>query len=422
MIDDNKIGEYYMKNILTQNISLHIIANAALGTGLSGGDRIFIELARKWAKYGHDIKIYVWEDGYEMCKRNHLENVNYIIWNAARYKKFGFIILYIIRTITGCIGALKVQYYDNNNVVYSSSDFLPDSIPALILKLRFKNNVKWIAGFYLFAPNPLSKESPYIGRNKLKGLFYYMSQLPVYWLIKRYADIVFVTSEPDVEKFITNKRSKDKIVVIRGGVDIEPSTKYLSSNDVIPLSNRIYDACFVGRFHYQKGVIELIDIWKLVCEKKPNAKLAMIGVGPLESEVKNKIATLELENNIDRLGFKDGADKYEIFKQSKIIVHPATYDSGGMAAAEGMAWGLPAVSFDLEALETYYPLGMIKTSCYDFEIFAENIVNLLEDEEFYQKIREDAVKWAKEWDWDKRAKTIMDNINTIDIEGTKYGI
>lgn len=394
--------------------NINIIANAALGSGLSGGDRIFIELAKRWAKYGYDINIYLWEEGYEMCKRNNLENVNYIIWPAARYKNWGFILHYIIRTIKGCIGALKIQYYDNNTIVYSSSDFLPDSIPAIILKLRFKDQIKWIAGFYLFAPNPLSKESPYAGKQKLKGLFYSISQKPIYWIVKRYADMVFVTSEPDVEKFITKKRSNDKIVVIRGGVDIEPSTEYLSSDDVIPISDKKYDACFVGRFHYQKGVLELIDIWKLVCERKPNAKLAMIGVGPLESEIKNKIEDLKLADNIDLLGFKDGTDKYEIFKQSKIIVHPATYDSGGMAAAEGMAWGLPGVSFDLEALKTYYPKGMVKVQQGDYREFANQIILLLDSVEYYKKTSQDARDLIiEEWDWDKRAEIIINTFINI---------
>ena len=163
--------------------------------------------------------------------------------------------------------------------------------------------------------------------------------------------MVFVTSEPDVEKFVTKKRSRDKITVIRGGVDIKPSMEYLNSGNVIAKEKRKYDACFVGRFHPQKGVLELIDIWKLVCDKKPRAKLAMIGIGALENAVKNRIAELGLNDNIYLLGFKDGEEKYEIFKQSKIVVHPATYDSGGMAAAEGMAWGLPGVSFEVISYE-----------------------------------------------------------------------
>jgi len=155
----------------------------------------------------------------------------------------------------------------------------------------------------------------------------------------------------------------------------------------------------------------LIDIWKKVCEKKKNSRLAMIGNGPLEGDVKKKIKELRLEKNIDLLGFKDGEDKYEIFKQSKIILHPATYDSGGMAAAEGMAWGLPGVSFDLEALKTYYPKGMVKTPSGDIEKFADNILLLLEDKGYYQRISKEARDLIVEvWDWKKRAEDIFNKV------------
>ena len=53
---------------------------------------------------------------------------------------------------------------------------------------------------------------------------------------------------------------------------------------------------------------------------------------------------------------------------------------------------------------------MIKTPCYDFKAFAENIIKLLEDEELYRKTQEDAIAWAKQWDWDKRAEEILNKI------------
>lgn len=51
---------------------INIFALAALGEGLSGGDRIFIELARRWGKK-YPINIYAWEEGYRMCRRQKLK-------------------------------------------------------------------------------------------------------------------------------------------------------------------------------------------------------------------------------------------------------------------------------------------------------------------------------------------------------------
>lgn len=378
---------------------------------LSGGDRILIELFRRWQKHFAKVDILTCGVGEKVVRRylKPLGNVSFKVVKVGREYYQNLFFLYLYKTFKGfgLVDRLKPNDYD---FVYSSSDFWPDSIPAFWLKLKHPQII-WIAGFYMFAPSPFQEDSPYKGENFLRGLLYWLTQLPVYFLVKNWADYVFVTSEPDVKKFITEKRGEEKIVVVQGGADIAEAKKYLAQEGIIPLEKRKYDACFVGRFHYQKGVLELIDIWREVCQKKKRAKLAMIGVGPLEQAVRRKIKKYKLEKNIDLLGFKDGQEKYQIFQQAKIILHPATYDSGGMAAAEGMAWGLPGVSFDLEALKTYYPKGMIKTPQGNLEKFAENILKLLGDKEYYPKISKEAIDLTQEvWDWDRRAYKIYQEV------------
>lgn len=387
-------------------LAFYIIANAAFGPGLSGGDRIFIECARRWAREGHDVRVYVWEEGYEMCKRNKLENVEYVIWHAARYKRLGFAQLYAVRTVKGFIAALKIRIPKTDKVVvYSASEFLMDSIPAWVIKTR-NRHVKWIAGFYLFAPNPF-KESVYKGRRFLRGLFYFLVQKPIYWLVREYADMVFVTNELDRWKFIEGERlTPDRVVAVRGGVDTRTPSMIPEPEE------KRFDAVFVGRFHPQKGVLELLDVWKIICDKV-DAKLAMIGIGQLEDEVRDKIKRYGLENNITLLGFKDGIDKIRIFKESRVVVHPAIYDSGGMAPCEAMACGLPGISFDLPALKTYYPKGMIKTPCYDLETFAKNVLRLLKDRELHERLRKEAMELARKWDWDERAKEVLSAIEGL---------
>lgn len=392
------------------------IANNNIGdSGLSGGCRIFIELARYW-KQSIDLKMIATEEAISVCKNYGLGDLTFYksssklglknvfsLWAvfANFFKKLTNGILFVLR---------NKSLFKNNPWVYSVSDFYPDLIPAFLIKL-INPRARWIAGYYLFAPAPWDKDSPYKGKDFFRGFLYWLSQRPTYWLVKNFADVVFVTSEPDKQKFITKKRKGSEIFVIRGGVNIEVSTEYLNSNNIIPQAKRKYDCCFVGRFHQQKGVLVLIEIWKKVIAKIPNAKLAMIGNGPLESDVKNKIREYHLNENIELFGFMDGQDKFNIFKQSKIVVHPATYDSGGMAAAEAMAWELPGISFDLEALKTYYPQGMIKVPKDDYAQFAEEIVKILSDSDYYKKIALQARELiVEQWDWKKRAHLILERL------------
>ena len=391
-------------------INLHIIENGHISSNvISGGQKIVMELARRWKKeeriariylYSSNVGIKVWEkyevNDIEFVQMLEVDEDENVYWT------------YLKRMIKGSLFALKTKFKIDHfhNIVYSASDFWPESIPGFLMSRQVKGS-KWIAAFYLFAPNPLSKGSPYKGRRFIRGLLYYLSQRPVYWLIRRYADMVFVTSEPDRWKFIGKRLPPERVIAIQGGVDTKTPASVPE-----PVEKK-YDAVFIGRFHPQKGVLELVDIWEYVCEIKKDAKLAMIGVGDLEKEVREKISKHGMGDNIDLLGFQDGIPKYKIFKSSRLVVHPAIYDSGGMAACEAMACGLPGVSFDLEALKTYYPKGMLKTPCFDFKAFAENILKLLKDEELYQKTKQDALDWSAEWDWDRRAQEILDVVQSL---------
>ena len=217
----------------------------------------------------------------------------------------------------------------------------------------------------------------------------------------RYADMVFVTNDLDRCNFVNKRIKPTNVIAVKGGVDAK-----MPSLVPEPKTKR-YDAIFIGRLCLEKGVSELIDIWKYVCDRKKDAKLALLGAGSLEAKITYKIAKYNLKNNVELFGFVDGLEKFQIIKKSRIVVHPSIIDSGGMAACEAMACGLPGVSFDIPALRSYYPKGMIKTPCYHLEGFAENILKLLNEGELYQKTSKEALDWAIAWDWDKRAKELL---------------
>jgi glycosyltransferase involved in cell wall biosynthesis len=189
-----------------------------------------------------------------------------------------------------------------------------------------------------------------------------------------------------------------------GGVD-------LSIPQSVPEpKEKAFDAIFIGRLHPQKGPLELMDIWRILRQKRPDARLAVIGSGPLEARCKAKAQALGLADNVKFFGFCDGVEKYKIVKASRVVLHPAVYDSGGMAAAEALCCGLPGVSFDLRSLQTYYPRGWLKAPVGDLNGFAENIDRLLSDPQLYAATSKDAYAAGLEWDWNVRAQAVWNAI------------
>src|SRR3990167_9367099 len=193
-----------------------IIANSRFKGGLSGSDAIYESFVKHWE--GHSIRVWCIQD--------------------IDYKPF--FLCYLHRIFLSCFMAFfEPHKYD---FVYTTSDFLPDSLAGFIFKC---NGNKWVAGFFLKA----------FKENKI----HYWTQKFVRWLITKYADMVVVTNPTMYPIFPDKKKTW-----INGGIDL--SLAGLSDKP------KIYDAVFCGRIHPSKGIDELIEIWDLVRQEKPNAQ------------------------------------------------------------------------------------------------------------------------------------------------------
>lgn len=380
-------------------------ALAATGSGISGGDRIFIEFARRW-NIRNNVVIFMTQEGLKMCKRQNLSGNKLSIQTVGKHIFLkNYFIGYFYRIFQGIKLGLTLKIKENT-YVYSASDFWMDSLPAFFIKLRSKK-VTWIAAWYQTAPNPLTGYR--LGKRdkiyRFSAFLHWMSQFFIKPLIKISADLVLVNNYEEKKQF-PKLDQQGRVGVVLGAINLTDIKKWIKGH---ARKNKIYDAVYQGRFHPQKGVVELIDIWKIVTNKRPDAVLAMIGDGPLMEDVKKRIYSLGLNNNIKLFGYVfDGFLKYEIFSKSKLVVHPAFYDSGGMAAAEAMAFGLPCVGFDLKSYESYYPKGMLKVEIGNLSDFANSILRLLRSKEYNQEVGQEAV-WMIEssWSWDKRSEEIF---------------
>jgi glycosyltransferase involved in cell wall biosynthesis len=384
---------------------IHWVANFVVPppVSFSGGDRIMVECLRRWARE-HRVTLYGSEATKQLADYMKLEGVTNVTWPTGRWAKWPRPVMWTAQTFIGKRHARAVSLpKDEPNLLVAASDFMPNLLPTLELKRRHPH-VPLVACFFLFAP-PL--------RDWLMGKpgpgFMYSAYRPAQMVmlkkILRHADMILTTGEEDREILIQKYgRAPGQVFAVRGGVDLS------IPRSVPEPAEKLYDAVFIGRLHWMKGVRELVEIWRTVNDARPGAKLAMIGSGPLDAELKARTATLGLKDCIRFCGFADGVEKYQVVKAARVVVHPAVYEVGGMAAAEALACGLPGVTFDHPALRDYYPKGFLKAAPNDFDGFAKNIVTLLSEPELYARTSKDAHAAGQTWDWDTRAAAILEAI------------
>ena len=97
----------------------------------------------------------------------------------------------------------------------------------------------------------------------------------------------------------------------------------------------------VGRFHPQKNHDFLIEIFSEIKKKRPDAELVLVGTGPLEENIRNKVAEKELSAYVHFLGNR--TDMNRIYQAMDVFVFPCLFEGLGIVAIEAQAAGIPIV-------------------------------------------------------------------------------
>ena len=291
--------------------------------------------------------------------------------------------------------AFRELAVDEKDIVYTATDGHTDVVHLWLLHRRYR--FKWIGSFFLFVPGLIDNTIHDYGfpRFIYAGLWCY--QRILFTLLKSRCLAFVITNTSDERHF--PQRFKNRLFAFYGGVNTE---------QISPVAvEKTRDVVFCSRLSYQKGIWGFLDTWKLVLEKRPTARLTVIGNGApdYERELKTKAERLGIASSIEWLGYVNNKAKFKIYSETKVFVHPTVYDNNGMVAAEALCSGLPVVMYDLPALRHVYTTGCTKVPFGNKKAFAEAVVRLLSDPNALSSSRPAPSQVADlraHWDWTSR--------------------
>jgi glycosyltransferase involved in cell wall biosynthesis len=362
---------------------------------LSGGDVRLIEVAKRISRF--DKIVITSPKGKHICERSGLE-AKYLLTAKKSDGVFKNVLLeYSIRIVNALF--LKTRM-PGRNVLYSSSDFLPDVLPAFVIK-NTNNNFRWVQQIYHLIPPPSRRDGSFF-----TNLVSFTAQRISLKLIKQDADFIFVLNTLIRTQLVKLGFSENKIYVTGAGINVD------RIDHVRRAEGTVYDACFLGRLHKAKGIFDLIEIWKLVVSKKKSAKLAIIYIGPkdLELAMMRRIKEENLDSNVFMLQLT-GNDALSVVKSSKVFVFPSHEEGWGIAITEAMACGLPVIAYDLPVYLEIFAQGMVTVPLNAIKRFSEEVLSLLENDEKLRDLGNKGRAQAIMYDWDSvaaRELSLMD--------------
>jgi glycosyltransferase involved in cell wall biosynthesis len=100
----------------------------------------------------------------------------------------------------------------------------------------------------------------------------------------------------------------------------------------------------VGRHVAQKGFDLLLQAWAIVVQAIPQARLRIVGDGPLLAAHRALIEDPRLAETIVWMPATDQIERH--YRQASVFVLPSRYEGMPLALLEAQALGVPAVAFD----------------------------------------------------------------------------
>jgi glycosyltransferase EpsD len=228
---------------------------------------------------------------------------------------------------------IKNESYD---IVHTHT---PVASVCVRLACRDLKNVKVIYtahGFHFFRGAPF--------KNWI--IYYTMEKICARW-----TDAIITMNEEDYKNAQKLKLKKPNSVFFVNGVGINLN-KFMSQTESTKTKLRDeygYDKndfiiIYVGELSYRKNQPLLIKTIKLLKERISNIKLLLIGSGPLENNYKELVKELNLEDEIEFLGFR--SDIPNLMTLSDVAASSSRQEGLPVNVMEAMATGLPLVVTD----------------------------------------------------------------------------
>lgn len=195
-------------------------------------------------------------------------------------------------------------------------------------------------------------------------------------VLPRYATHYFACSEL-ASKWMFGRDA----TIIRNAIDsgkfVFSEAKRIEMRKELEL-NDAFTVIFVGRLDPQKNPLFLLEIFSKIKRSRINSKLIVVGDGILKEKMIEKIAQLQISDDVIMLGSR--SDVNELLQAADVFLLPSLFEGLGIVLIEAQASGLPVftsknvVPEDVQITELlrFLPLSLSSTVWAETILCAQN--------------------------------------------------
>lgn len=400
----SKIKICYILPFYDEGTDTHLFYNYELIKKLAA---LSAEAPLSGTKAGRLVDIFVIVEKTNVTDFTDREKVSCALGAPCYIQKFSFAPLRFLELFWKCF-ILRVSGYRNFYVHYSYYGAL-----AAWFATRF------VKGQNLTDENRRRGRAPESARVGISDfqmqssgpkVFYWNRGMP--WLFKKrwleerifqfiLRHTILVTGPESLAKEYARRYGVKNYRILSNWVDVArfaPKSKFQNSNSKIVL--------FVHHLSRRKGADLVLEIAKGFGE---GVLFLMIGEGPEFENLKLKIENSKL-NNVRLLGRVPNSEIVKYFWASDVFLMPSREEGSPHVLLEAMASGTPFVASDVGGVRELLskPLEELLCPVGDTHCFQAKIRKLLNDQEFYNRMKAECLSNVKNFDISKGVREFID--------------
>jgi glycosyltransferase involved in cell wall biosynthesis len=157
----------------------------------------------------------------------------------------------------------------------------------------------------------------------------------------------------------------------------------VEESQALKSSAREIDILGVGNFNELKNYRRFLQIVKRLSSKVPQLNVCLIGDGEERSNLEKNIRDLDLQNVVQICGFLERDEVLRKMKQSKLLLHCATFESFGMVVIEALNLGVKVFSTPVGIAAELESVSKVEED----EVTAKEIAEFMQQDKFEQEQR-----------------------------------
>ena len=203
-------------------------------------------------------------------------------------------------------------------------------------------------------------------------------------LLMKIKAVVIVLSSRMQRYLKENDFELPEIELIPNGVD---TTRFQPASSETPEQDqeRALRVICVSKLRYEKGIDVLLQAWYLVQKQVPEARLVIIGSGPMEAQLERLARELDILGSVEFAGLQ--GDIPAQLRRGKIGILPSRWEGMSNALLEAMAAGQACIATRVSGSEDLIAHGVngLLVESEDYEGMAQALLTLLQNPALMQK-------------------------------------